>query len=164
MGGWQPAHIRLELPGMKFLTEFRQALSRFAARRAARLETRHTRGAERWLRLACRVAPRFDFVHRDFAAHFRRLNDRLRALAVARDAVRRFNKSPDAWMLLGESYLAAYRFREALQAFEGVLAIEERAEAAMAAGALYAREGITRPRVRAMRARMPPARDPRLSG
>ena len=44
-------------------------------------------------------------------------------------------------MLLGESYLAAYRHRDALVAYESVLAIEEKAEAALAAGALYAREG-----------------------
>jgi hypothetical protein len=44
-------------------------------------------------------------------------------------------------MLLGECYVQAYRPRDALAAFEGVLVIEERADAAMAAGELYSREG-----------------------
>ena len=119
----------------------RRAASRFAARRAARLEIRRPAAAERWLRLACRLAPRFDFVHRDLYAHFRRLNDRLGALAAARDALRRFDRSAEAWMLQGEAYLGAFRPRDALASYEQALVIEERADAAMAAGELYQREG-----------------------
>src|SRR5437879_5410428 len=114
------------------------ALSRRAARRAGRLELHRPKAAERWLRLACRLAPQFDLIHRDLCAHFRRLNDRLAALAAAQAAAARFESSVDALMLLGESFLGAFRPRDALVAFERALAIEERAEAAMAAGELYA--------------------------
>ena len=125
----------------QFVQSARQALSRYAAGRATRLERHRPKAAERWLKLSCRIAPRFDFVHRDLCAHFRRLDDRLRAVSAAQDAVRRFGNSPDAWMLLADCYLAAFRPRDALVAYENVLLIEERAEAAMAAGELYAREG-----------------------
>jgi len=118
----------------------RRALSRAAARRAARLEARKPRAAGRWLALACRLAPGFDFVHRDLSAHRRRLNDRLGALAAAQAAVRRFDRSAEAWMLLGEAFLGAFRPRDALAAYECALTIEERADAAMAAGELYMRE------------------------
>lgn len=119
----------------------RRSLARVAARRAARLEIRRPAAAERWLRAACRFAPRFDFVHRDLVAHYRRRDDRLAALAAARAALARFDQSADAWMLMGEAYVAAYRPRDALAAFEAALAFEERADAAMAAGELYQRLG-----------------------
>jgi tetratricopeptide (TPR) repeat protein len=127
-------------PADLFVTA-RQSLSRFAARRATRLEIRRPKAAERWLRVSCRLAPRFDFVHRDLCAHYRRLEDRLAAAAVAQEAVRRFSTSADAWMLLGECYLAAFRPHEALVAFENVLTIEERVDAALAVGELYSRDG-----------------------
>jgi tetratricopeptide (TPR) repeat protein len=119
----------------------RRALARAAARRAARLEARRPGDAARWLRLACRLAPRFDFVHRDLCAHYRRQDDRLAALGAALDAVRRFDQSPEAWILLGEAYLGAFKHRDALAAYESALGIEERADAAMAAGELYQRAG-----------------------
>jgi uncharacterized protein HemY len=123
------------------LQSIRLALVRHASRRATELETRHPRAAERWLRIACRLAPKFDFVHRDLIAHIRRSEDRLGAVKVAEEAIRRFGDSPDAWMLLGECYVAAYKPRDAVAAFENVLVIEERATAAMAAGELYSRLG-----------------------
>lgn len=119
----------------------RRSLSRVAARRASRLEARRPRVAGRWLALACRLAPRFDFVHRDLCAHHRRQNDRLAALAAALAAVRRFDRSADAWVLLGEAYLGAFKPRDALAAFERALGVEERVDAAMAVGELYLREG-----------------------
>jgi tetratricopeptide (TPR) repeat protein len=119
----------------------RRALARAAAQRASRLEGRAPRAAGRWLAIACRLAPRFDFVHRDLCAHHRRQNDRLAALAAARAAARRFDKSADAWILLAEAYVGAFRPRDALAAYEAALAIEERADAAMTAGELYLREG-----------------------
>ncbi|MBI4421742.1 MAG: hypothetical protein HY560_13030 [Gemmatimonadetes bacterium] len=128
-------------PISRFWSNARRSLSWAAARRAARLEMGRPRTAERWLRLACRLAPRFDFVHRDLCAHFRRLNDRLAAVAVAEDAVRRFDETVEAWVLLGECYVAAYRSRDAIAAYERALMFEERADAAMAAGDMYAREG-----------------------
>ena len=117
----------------------RQAVFRFAAGRAARLS--NPRAAARWLRRACRVAPGFDKVHRDLVAYYRATGDRLAAVAVAQEAVNRFGETPDAWMLLGECYQAAFRPRDALAAFEEVLVIEERADAAMAAGEAYAQAG-----------------------
>jgi tetratricopeptide (TPR) repeat protein len=55
--------------------------------------------------------------------------------------VRRFDGNPDAWMLLGEACQMAFRQREALGAYEQALALEERPDAAMAAGDLYLRAG-----------------------
>jgi tetratricopeptide (TPR) repeat protein len=118
---------------------FRQAVFRYAANRAARIT--NPRKAARWLRLACRTAPRFDRVHRDLIAYYRTTGDRLAAVAAAHETVTRFGEVPDAWMLLGECYQAAYRPRDALAAFEEVLVIEERADAAMAAGEAYSQAG-----------------------
>ncbi len=116
-------------------------VARRAARRAARLEPQHAPSSERWLRFACRVAPDFDSVHRALSKARRQADDRLGALAVAQWVVRRFERSGDAWLLLGEAYLDAFRPRDALVAFERALQIEERSDAAMAAGVLYRREG-----------------------
>jgi Flp pilus assembly protein TadD len=63
------------------------------------------------------------------------------ALEVARRAAQRYCDSADAWVLLGEAYLAAFRQQDALVAFEQALSLEERPDAAMAAGDLYARRG-----------------------
>ena len=43
--------------------------------------------------------------------------------------------------MLGESCTGAFRLRDALAAYERALMIEERADAAMAAGGLYAQTG-----------------------
>ena len=123
------------------LQSLRLALLKHATRRATALESKRPKAAERWMRIACRVAPKFDFVHRDLVAHLRRSDNRLGAVKAAEDAIRRFGDSPDAWMLLGECYVAAYKPRDAVAAFENVLVIEERAAAAMAAGELYSRLG-----------------------
>src|SRR5262245_60432847 len=98
----------------RLMHQARQSLSRGAARRAAELQTTSPRAAERWLRFSCRLSPRFDTVHRDLCEHYRRLDNRLAAAAVAQEAVRRFGKSAEAWMLLGECYQAAYRPHDAL--------------------------------------------------
>lgn len=127
--------------GESLWVKARRALARLAGRRAARLEARAPRAAGRWLALAGRLAPRFDFVHRDLCAHYRRQNDRLAALAAAQAAARRFDHSADAWILLAEAYLGAFRHRDALAAYEGALAIEERADAALTAGELHLRDG-----------------------
>ena len=113
----------------------------WAARYAARLAVRDQAAAERWLRRAAGLAPGFSFVHRDLVAARRRANDRLGALEIAHRVVQRFERSADAWVLLGEAYNGAFRPDEAIVAFERALAIEERADAAMAAGDLYARKG-----------------------
>ncbi|HLB36906.1 MAG TPA: hypothetical protein VJL31_10080 [Gemmatimonadales bacterium] len=113
----------------------------WAARQAARLAVRDGDASERWLRRAAGLAPGFSFVHRDLVAARRRADDRLGALEVARRIAQRFDRSADAWVLLGEAFNAAFRPDDALVAFERALAIEERIDAAMAAGDLYSRKG-----------------------
>jgi tetratricopeptide (TPR) repeat protein len=119
----------------------RSGASGWAARRAARLSLRDAASAERWLRLAGRLAPGFSSVHRELVAARRRAEDRLGALAIALRVAQRFPRSADALVLLGEAYNAAFRPDDALRAFERALALDERADAAMAAGELYARKG-----------------------
>lgn len=119
----------------------RGLLERFAAWRASRLADRDRDAAERWLRFAAWVAPGFSAVHRELVAWCRRRDDRLAALEVARRTARRYGGSSDAWILLGEAYLGAFRPDDALVAFERALSLEERPDAAMAAGDLYARRG-----------------------
>lgn len=118
-----------------------EKLSEAAARRAARLDVRDREAAERWLRTAAALAPRFAHVHRDAVAARRRAGDRLGAAVLAQRFVQRFNTSADALMLLGEACVGAFRPHDALQAYERVLQMEERADAAMAAGHLYAQRG-----------------------
>ena len=119
----------------------RSAASGWAARRAARLQEEHRDAAERWLRAASRLAPAFGPVHGDLVAARRRAEDRLGALAVALDIARRFNDSPEAWVLLGEAYTGAFRPNDAIQAYEQALHLEERVDAAMAVGDLYLLKG-----------------------
>src|SRR5436189_19650 len=54
----------------------------------------------------------------------------------------RFPDNPDAWMLLGEAYQMVFRQKDALHAYEQALALEERPDAAVAAGDLYRRAGL----------------------
>src|SRR5256712_3253728 len=117
----------------------RDALVRFAVRRAAR--ARAPRRADFWLRLACAwrpdCAPRFAAL-----VELRRAReDRLGAMSAAKAGTRRFPTSAAAWMLLGEAYQGAFRMKEALAAYEQALVLEERADAALAAGELYRRAG-----------------------
>lgn len=119
----------------------RSRASRWAARRAAALAVRDGHAAERWLRRAAWLAPGFSLVHRDLVAARRRAGDRLGALEAARAVAERFPRSADALVLLGEAYNGAFRPEDALVAFERALVLEERADAAMAAGELYARKG-----------------------
>lgn len=60
---------------------------------------------------------------------------------LARRWTTRFAGSSDAWVALGEVCRAAYRTREALAAYEQALVIEERADAAFAAGLLFRQIG-----------------------
>jgi tetratricopeptide (TPR) repeat protein len=119
----------------------RAALTRFAHRRAQRLAERAPGRAEAWLRRACRWAPTFDPVHAELIAARRRAGDPLGAVDVARRAATRFDETADAWVALGQACTAAFRTRDALVAFERALQIEERGDAAMAAGTLYRRMG-----------------------
>jgi tetratricopeptide (TPR) repeat protein len=119
----------------------RWAASRLAAQRAMRAGPEHPATLERWLRLAAALAPAFAAVHRDVVAARHRAGDRLGALAAASRFARRFEHTADAWVLLGEASVAAFRPDDAIAAFERALAIEERPDAALAAGDLYARKG-----------------------
>jgi tetratricopeptide (TPR) repeat protein len=119
----------------------RTALARFCARRAAASQRDAPRRALAWLRLGCKVAPGFVDAYPAFVHLSRALEDRWAAVTVAREATIRFPDHADAWMLLGEALQMVFRQDEALGAFEQALALEERADAAMAAGALYQRAG-----------------------
>jgi tetratricopeptide (TPR) repeat protein len=113
----------------------------WATRRAARLDLKNRHAAERWLRWAATMAPGFSRVHREAVGTRRRAEDRLGALALALDFSQRFPQAADAWVLLGEAYVDAFRPDDAIVAFERALALEERVDAAMAAGGLYDRRG-----------------------
>jgi tetratricopeptide (TPR) repeat protein len=121
------------------LRSARVALARFAVRRAAACQRHAPRRAQLWLRLGCAASPAFAEPFPALVHLCRALEDRWGAVAAARTAVERFSGNPDAWMLLGEASQMVFRQREALGAYEQALSLEERADAAMAAGDLYLR-------------------------
>src|SRR5712692_6608603 len=94
-----------------------------------------------WLRLGCAVAPTFAESHPALVRLRRAIEDRWGAVAAAQEAAQRFPANPDAWMLLGEAWQMVFRQQDALVAYEQVLTIEERPDAALAAGDLYRRAG-----------------------
>src|SRR6266568_135157 len=103
------------------LRSLRSALARFAVRRAAACQRDAPKRAELWLRRA--------------------IEDRWGAGAAAQEAAQRFPANPDAWMLLGEAWQMVFRQQDALVAYEQVLTLEERPDAALAAGDVYRRAG-----------------------
>jgi len=117
----------------------RDALVRFALRRAARAGAAPR--ADFWLRLACAWSPAFGPPFAALIELRRAREDRLGAMSAAQAATRRFPASAAAWMLLGQAYEGAFRMKEALAAYEQALVLEERADAALAAGELYRRAG-----------------------
>lgn len=119
----------------------RAALGRFCVRRAAAAQRTAPRRALAWLKLGCRLAPTFADTYPALVHLSRAMEDRFGAVAAAREATMRFPDHADAWMLLGEALQMVFRQDEALGAFEQALALEERADAAMAAGTLYLRAG-----------------------
>ena len=123
------------------LRSFRAALGRFCARRAAAAQRDAPRRALAWLRLCCKVAPGYADTYPALVHLSRALEDRWGAVAAAREASIRFPDHADAWMLLGEALQMVFRQDDALGAFEQALVLEERADAAMAAGLLYQRSG-----------------------
>jgi tetratricopeptide (TPR) repeat protein len=123
------------------LRSVRAALARFAVRRAAACHRHAPHRAALWLRVGCALSPAFAEPFPALVHLCRALEDRWGALAAAQAAVRRFPGNPDAWMLLGEACQMAFRQRDALGAYEQALALEERPDAAMAAGELYLRAG-----------------------
>jgi len=120
---------------------FRAALVRFAVRRAAACQRHAPKRAAAWLRLACSWTPAFGEAYVALVHLSRAMDDRWGALATAQEATERFPENPDAWMLLGDASQMVFRQREALGAYEQALALEERVDAAMAAGELYRRAG-----------------------
>jgi tetratricopeptide (TPR) repeat protein len=126
---------------MPQLLSLRAALARFTARRAAACHAHAPRRADLWLRIGAALSPVLGEVHRALVHHRRAREDRWGAVAAARDASVRFPANADAWMLLGDAYQWVFRQREALGAYEQALALEERADAGMAAGLLYRRAG-----------------------
>ena len=120
---------------------FRAALVRFAVRRAAACQRHAPKRAAVWLRLACSWTPAFGEAYVALVHLSRAMEDRWGALATAQEATERFPENPDAWMLLGDASQMVFRQREALGAYEQALALEERSDAAVAAGRLYRRAG-----------------------
>ncbi len=119
----------------------RAALARFCVRRAAACQRHAPRRALAWLRLGCSLTPAFAEPYTALVHLSRAREDRWGAVEAAREATIRFPDNPDAWMLLGDALQMVFRQHEALGAFEQALALEERADAAMAAGDLYRRAG-----------------------
>jgi tetratricopeptide (TPR) repeat protein len=121
------------------LSSLRRSLAAFASRRAA--AARSAGSAETWHRIACTISPTLTPSHRALVQLLGAGDRRWEARAVAQVAAERFPQDAEAWMLLGEGWQLVYRQPEALAAFEQALAIEERADAALAAGVLYMRVG-----------------------
>jgi tetratricopeptide (TPR) repeat protein len=119
----------------------RAALARFCVRRAAACQRHAPQRALAWLRLGCTLTPTFGEAYAALVHLSRAREDRWGAVDAAREASVRFPDNPDAWMLLGEALQMVFRQPEALGAFEQALALEERADAALAAGELYRRAG-----------------------
>src|SRR5213596_3630997 len=120
----------------------RSSLARFAVRRAAACQRFAPRRADFWLRLACRFTPVLAEPYPALVRLRRATEDRWGAVAAARVGTERFPDNPDAWMLLGEAYQMVFRQKDALHAYEQALALEERPDAAVAAGDLYRRAGL----------------------
>ena len=110
-------------------------------RRAAACQREAPRRADLWLRLGCALAPAFTESHPALVRLRRAIEDRWGAVAAAQQAAQRFPENPDAWMLLGEAWQMVFRQQDALVAYEQVLTLEERPDAALAAGDLYRRAG-----------------------
>ena len=123
------------------LRSLRAALARLCVRRAAACQRHAPQRALAWLRLACSITPTFGEPYTAFVHLSRAREDRWGAVEAAREASVRFSENADAWMLLGEALQMVFRQPEALGAFEQALALEERADAALAAGDLYRRAG-----------------------
>src|SRR2546429_7609399 len=123
------------------LRALRSAVVRFTVRRAAASQRDAPRRADWWLRVGCAVSPAFAECYPALVRLRRAIEDRWGAVTAAQDAAERFPQNPDAWMLLGEAFQMVYRQHDALVAYEQVLTLEERPDAALAAGDLYRRAG-----------------------
>jgi tetratricopeptide (TPR) repeat protein len=123
------------------LRSLRSGLVRFTMRRAAASQRDAPKRADWWLRIGCAITPAFAECYAALVRLRRAIEDRWGALAAAQEAAERFPENPDAWMLLGEACQMVFRQQDALHAYEQVLALEERSDAALQAGDLYRRAG-----------------------
>jgi tetratricopeptide (TPR) repeat protein len=123
------------------LRSLRSGLVRFTMRRAAASQRDAPKRADWWLRIGCAITPAFAECYTALVRLRRAIEDRWGALAAAQEAAERFPENPDAWMLLGEACQMVFRQQDALHAYEQVLALEERSDAALQAGELYRRAG-----------------------
>src|SRR3989449_2211165 len=119
----------------------RSAVARLAVRRAAACQRHAPKRAAWWLEIGCALTPVFAEPSPALVRLRRAIEDRGGALAAAQGAVERFPETPDAWLSLGAAYQMVFRQQEALVAYEQALALEERPDAALAAGDLYRRAG-----------------------
>jgi tetratricopeptide (TPR) repeat protein len=134
--------FRRALPHYQAMSnKWRAAIARFAVRRAAASQRYAPKRADWWLRVGCAWAPAFGEPHTALVHLRRARDDRWGAVEAAKLAAGRFSDNPDAWMLLGEAFQMVFRQPDALAAYEEALALEERSDAAMAAGELYRRAG-----------------------
>ncbi len=124
------------------LRALRSALVRFTVRRAAACQRHAAKRADRWLSLGCLLTPVFAEPYPALVRLRRAIEDRWGAVTAAQEATERFPENSDAWMLLGEAYQMVFRQKDALAAYEQALALEERPDAAVAAGDLYRRAGL----------------------
>src|SRR5712692_6881528 len=123
------------------LRSLRSGLVRFTMRRAAASQRDAPKRADWWLRIGCAITPAFAECYTALVRLRRAIEDRWGAHAAAQEAAERFPENPDAWMLLGEACQMVFRQHDALHAYEQVLALEERSDAALQAGDLYRRAG-----------------------
>lgn len=123
------------------LRSLRSGLVRFTMRRAAASQRDAPKRADWWLQIGCAITPGFAECYTALVRLRRAIEDRWGALAAAQEAAERFPANPDAWMLLGEACQMVFRQQDALHAYEQVLALEERSDAALQAGDLYRRAG-----------------------
>src|SRR2546429_9608636 len=124
------------------LRTLRSALARFPVGQAAACHRVRPKRADFWLRRACRFTPVLAEPYPALVRLRRAMEDRWGAVATAQEGTQRFPDNPDAWMLLGEAYQMVFRQKDALAAYEQALALEERPDAAVAAGDLYRRAGL----------------------
>src|SRR5260370_34975629 len=117
----------------------RSGLVRLPMRRAEASQRGAPKRADWWLRIGCAIPPAFAECYTALVRLRRAIEDRWGALAAAQEAAERFPENPDAWMLLGEACQMVFRQQDALHAYEQVLALEERADAALQAGGLHRR-------------------------
>lgn len=126
---------------MGTLARLRAGFARALVRAARSRERRNPPLADRLLLLALRTEPTPGEAASALVAARRARGDRLAAVEAARLTTARFPQAGDAWFLFGEALQAAYRMKEAADAFARALSLGERADAASRIGVLLRHEG-----------------------